>query len=132
MLLPENYPGNDVNVFLEEQLKNADLLQERAVGTTAESAVSSSKRLVFGATAFDVGITGIRGCTVAYIFSTRGMWEAHFWEYPAFLSGDGIGPDGSIIGERPSSPEVFNSAVIDYIASGDGARRSFPDTILIN
>jgi hypothetical protein len=93
----------------------------------SDGALSSSKRLEFSDKAFNTGITRQRGCTTVYIFSKKGMWEAHFWEIPAFEKAMEIQEvDGifQVTRTQPSDELIFNQAVINFIANGDGTGKN--------
>jgi len=111
-----------MNDFLQQELGNADLLQLRGT-VPITGGQSSSKRLQFLNRPFSTGIRGQLGCTTVYIISKQGIWEAHFFEIPAFTSATNTEEvDGEVVVTEtmPSPLDFFNNEVINFIGNGDG------------
>src|SRR5262249_10171144 len=110
VLTPENFPNNNVDGFLLSEMDNAaengNLLEARSNGIPIMGGLSSSKRLPFLDRPFRAGVNGQSGCTSVFIFSKQGMWEAHFWEIPAFAHPSLI-EDGVVKETIPSPDEDF-------------------------
>jgi hypothetical protein len=129
VLTPENYPNGDIDQFINAQLGIAtgqgNLLELRGVPNAPYlGGLSSSKRFDFLNVAFTTGITRQRGCTTVFIFSKHGMWEAHFWDIPAFEQVTRTDANSNILETQKSPPKFFDQWVPNFIAYGDGPGKS--------
>jgi hypothetical protein len=128
VLLPQNFPGNDVNAFLKCEIENAkengNLLMNDLAGT-------STKRFVFGPTSFQTGMVDLQGCTAVFVISKQGMWEAHLWESPDMAT-EIVDADNNVIDTFvPTDDTTFNSQIINYIKNGGGRKNIFLPSFVI-
>lgn len=57
---------------------------------TDGTAIPAAMYRTFEKQPFNLGLTGMYGCTSVLLVSTRGVWWSHFWELPSFTSVDSL------------------------------------------
>src|SRR5437867_2536649 len=82
-------------------------------GVASVGGVSLSKQLDFNNQRFNLRVNGLYGCAVAIVISKRGMWAAHFWEFPGFINMKVV--NNQLCPESPTTDQEFTDRERNFI-----------------